>query len=149
MKKTLSNKEIRELNEKISLYNFQFDKKDRVEIADDIYVKIGSEVSFFKSGDLFFPALKFLLKNDIAIKKITVDMGAVKFVVNGADIMRPGIVHIEDDIRKDDPVVILDVNNKKPLAIGKALFSSDEMRSLQSGKVIKNLHWVGDRIWLL
>ena len=32
------------------------------------------------------------------LKKIAVDMGAVKFVVSGADIMRPGIVEIEEGI---------------------------------------------------
>ena len=74
-------------------------------------------------------------------------MGAVPFLVKGADAMRPGIVEIEAGINKDDVVAIIDQNHKKPLAVGIALFNTAEMRSLASGKVIKNIHYVGDEIW--
>ena len=74
-------------------------------------------------------------------------MGAVKFIINGADVMRPGITDIEDGIRKDDFIVIIDQNNKKPLAVGIALFNSEEMRALPKGKVIKTIHYVGDVVW--
>ena len=74
-------------------------------------------------------------------------MGAVKFVINGADIMRPGITEIEDGINENDFIVIVDVNNQKSLAVGIALLNSEEMRSSTSGKVIKNIHYVGDEIW--
>ena len=74
-------------------------------------------------------------------------MGAVKFVVNGADVMRPGIVEIEEGIAKDEFVAVIDKNNKKPLAVGIALFSSEEMKGMNSGKVIKNIHYVGDELW--
>ena len=39
-----------------------------------------------------FPTLKAALANEIKGKTVTVDMGAIKFVSNGADIMSPGIV---------------------------------------------------------
>ena len=74
-------------------------------------------------------------------------MGAIRFVVNGADIMRPGIVEIEAGIKKDDFVAVVDKNNQKPLAVGIALFSSEEMKAMSSGKVIKNIHYVGDELW--
>ena len=74
-------------------------------------------------------------------------MGAIKFVVNGADIMRPGITEIQDGIEKDKFVVVIDEKNKKPLAVGLALFNSQEMQTATSGKVIKNIHFVGDEIW--
>ena len=88
-----------------------------------------------------------MLQERNVLKKITVDMGAVKFVVNGADIMRPGIVEIEEGILKDEFVAVIDKNNQKPLAVGIALFSSEEMKSMTSGKVIKNIHYVGDELW--
>ena len=43
--------------------------------------------------------------------------------------------------------MIIDVNNKKPLAVGIALLNSEEMRSATGGKVIKNIHFVGDELW--
>ena len=90
--------------------------------------------------------LKFLQENNV-LKKITVDMGAVKFVVNGADIMRPGIVEIEDGIMKNDFVAVVDVNNKKPLAVGIALYDAYEMKGMKNGKAVKNIHYVGDELW--
>ncbi len=73
-------------------------------------------------------------------------MGAVKFVVNGADIMRPGIVEIAD-VNEGEYVVIVDENNRKALAVGIALYSGEEMKQKDGGKVIKNIHYVGDELW--
>ena len=83
------------------------------------------------------------------IPMVTVDMGAIPFVIKGADIMRPGISDIDAGINKGDWVVIVDENHKKPLAIGEALMDSEDLKSSKSGKVIRNLHFVGDDIWNL
>ena len=74
-------------------------------------------------------------------------MGAIKFVVNGADIMRPGITKIEDNIEANDFIVIVDENNQKPIAIGISLLNSEDLRNTKDGKHIKNIHYVGDKIW--
>jgi predicted RNA-binding protein (TIGR00451 family) len=70
----------------------------------------------------------------------------VKFVSNGADIMRPGIVDI-GEFKLGDFVSIVDENNKKPIAVGEALFDSVSMKGMDSGKVVKMVHYVGDKIW--
>ena len=62
-------------------------------------------------------------------------MGAVKFVVSGADIMRPGITDIDEDIHEGEIIVIIDENNKKPLAVGKALLSATEMKEQEKGNL--------------
>jgi PUA domain protein len=149
-KKTLSKKEIRELNEKISNFGFQFGKKDLVEILDDgdhRYINYGNEVVFFYLNEELLPSLRLILSGKTRLKKIIVDMGAVKFVVNGADIMRPGIVEIDECIEEGDIIQIVDVNNRKPLAIGEALFNAEKMNAMKEGKVIKNMHYIGDEIW--
>ncbi|MBN2422684.1 DUF1947 domain-containing protein [Candidatus Woesearchaeota archaeon] len=149
MKHHLKNKEIRELITKIEDefgINDLLNKRDKVELVDDKYILVNNKPLFFYHENKLVPLLKLILKNNL-LKKITVDMGAVKFVVKGADIMRPGIVEVDDEIKKGQIISIIDQNNKKPLAIGIALFSSEEIRNLDSGKIIKNLHWVGDEIW--
>ncbi len=130
-------------------YNFDVSKKDQVELFEDDHHKLlllNKEPAFFWYAQQWIPTLK-LLQKKVLLKKITVDMGAVKFIVNGADVMRPGIVEIEVGIQKDDFIVIIDQNNKKPLAVGIALFDAEEMRALQKGKVIKTIHYVGDEVW--
>jgi PUA-domain protein len=76
---------------------------------------------------------------------VVVDAGAVRFVVNGADIMKPGIVSADPEIAVGDLVVIVEVRHQKPLAIGRALVAGTDMNG--EGKAVKSLHHVGDAIW--
>jgi predicted RNA-binding protein (TIGR00451 family) len=74
-------------------------------------------------------------------------MGAIKFVTNGADVMRPGITEIDPEIKKDEIICVIDEKHSKPLAICKTLFDSKEIQEKKEGKVLKNLHWIGDNKW--
>ncbi len=76
---------------------------------------------------------------------VVVDAGAVRFVVNGADIMNPGIVEADPEIAAGDLVIIAEERHKKPLAVGRALIPGTEMKG--EGKAVKSLHHVGDQIW--
>ena len=148
MIKALNKSEIRALEDEFVLKYGQaiVNKKDFVQNIDDKYLLVNKEPYFFYHEKKLVPTLKLLMKLDI-LRKVTVDMGAVKFVANGADIMRPGVVDIQSGIKAGDNVVIVDVNNKKPLAVGIALFSSEEISAYKTGRVIKTIHYVGDEIW--
>ena len=74
-------------------------------------------------------------------------MPAIPYMIKGADVMRPGIKEIDEQIRKDEIVAIVDEKNKKAIAVGIALFDSEEMRQMVKGKVLKNIHFVGDKVW--
>lgn len=89
--------------------------------------------------------LKFLPEK----KWVTVDMGAVKFLANGADVMSPGIVDADPSVAPGDGVWIRDERNKKPLAVGIAQLTGPEMVQAKSGKAIKTVHFIGDKIWKL
>jgi len=141
--KSLSKKDIKDINEQVGIVAFS--KKELVQEEDDKYY-VNKELLFFKREGKFVPTIRFLLKN-LFLPKVVVDMGAVKFVVNGADVMRPGIVRVDPDLQVGSLVVIVDVNNGKPLAVGELVLSSLEIMAASSGKVIKNIHWVGDELW--
>ena len=128
-----------------------FPKKSRVEIiltedGDTLYA-INDVLKLWKSSDGFIPVLTLLLGKKIDLKTIIVDMGAVKYVANGADIMRPGITNIDPKIKKGEIIEIVDEKNHRSLAVGKAMFGAKDMEAKTSGKVIKNLHTVNDNIW--
>ncbi len=127
-------------------YSFSINKNDHFALVDDKILFINNEPCFFYHEQKLFPTLTTLQKH-LLLKKITVDMGAVRFVVNGADIMRPGIVDIEEGIFKNEAVMVIDEKNKKPIAVGYTLFTGEEIRAQTTGKVIKTLHYVGDEIW--
>jgi PUA domain protein len=83
------------------------------------------------------------------LPKIVVNMGAVPHICNGADVMAPGVVQIEGNFQADDFLLVIDERHRKPLALGKALFSSEEMKNLKRGRIVKNLHSIGDKLWKL
>jgi len=94
-----------------------------------------------------FLTVRGLLKHNVLQRYVTVDMGAVPFVTNGADVMTPGIVEVDPQVREGDMVWIRDVTHKRPLAVGRALVSAEIMAAKSPGKAIKNLHFVGDKVW--
>jgi PUA domain protein len=74
-------------------------------------------------------------------------MGAVPYVCNGADVMAPGIVRVEGDFSKGTIVLVVDEKHGKPLALGEILYDAENAKSVRQGVVVKNVHWVSDKIW--
>ncbi|WP_418281192.1 RNA-binding protein [Halorubrum sp. DTA98] len=77
---------------------------------------------------------------------VVVDAGAISFVSDGADVMRPGIVEADRGIREGDLVVIAEETHEKVLAVGRALVDGDGMVG-DEGKVVESIHHVGDDLY--
>ena len=77
---------------------------------------------------------------------VTVDMGAVKFVCKGANVMRPGITRFSD-FESGEIVCVIEESQNKFLAVGKAEMSSKEAEDANKGEVIKNMHYISDDFW--
>ena len=77
---------------------------------------------------------------------VIVDMGAIKFVCKGANIMRPGITKFSD-FEKDDIVCVIEESQHKFLAVGKAEIPSKQLDVTNKGEVIKNMHYISDIFW--
>ena len=128
-----------------------FPKKSNVELilteSGDTLFAVNNELKLWKSKEGYIPVLTLLLNNRVELKTIVVDFGAVRFVTNGADVMRPGITKIDPSINKGDIVKIEEETKHRALAVGKAMYDASEMESISSGKVVKNLHTIQDSIW--
>ena len=102
------------------------------------------------TGDWVFPTLKGAVQIPFPERRVTVDAGAIPYVVNGADVMRPGIVAVTDDVKAGGPVQIVDERHGKPLAIGIALLDAPGNSCQYSReRWCKKFHHVGDEIWNL
>lgn len=114
----------------------------RLLLLDDeaIALVLGETVGPTVRGLLAFPASK---------RHVTVDMGAVPFVYNGADVMAPGIVDADPAIRAGDLVWVRDEKNRRPLAVGRAIMDGPTMAREERGKAIETIHHVGDDLWRL
>jgi len=146
-RRTLAKSDVKGFNDAIAPFGLALAKKDRIELVEDDrgarYIVNGVEAFLLLDGRVV-PLLSFLRSRPLTVPVVTVDMGAVKFVVNGADIMRPGVTGVADGVIADGLVQIVDQQHGKTLAIGIALFDAAVILAAASGKVVKNLHWVGD-----
>jgi PUA domain protein len=114
-------------------------------VEEAFYVALGGHTVVDAKG-VFVPFLgdEELLK---AFPKVVVDMGAIKFLTNGANVMRPGIRSFLGSFQKGDVVVVVDEKHGKALAVGTALVDSSEGETMAKGPVVKNVHYIGDKFW--
>lgn len=151
LKKREQKLELERLEKALSSPIKGFDSKSRFEsgILDDgtKVLMFEGDILFFESNGEIYPTLYALLNETVVIPKVTVDMGAIRFVINGADIMRPGVTSVEDGISNGSIVAVVDERHGKPLAVGTSLMSSDELRAATKGKVIKSVHYINDHLW--
>lgn len=110
---------------------------------------VDNEVRGILVGDRPYLTVRGLLAYPAARRWVTVDMGAVKFVYNGADVMAPGIVDADPAIAVGDLAWVRDEKNLRPLAIGEALMAGPEMVASEKGKAVRSIHHVGDPLWKL
>ncbi|AFS82526.1 PUA domain-containing protein [Candidatus Nitrosopumilus sediminis] len=115
------------------------------QILDDAQIITGSGIKILKVDDDYLP---FLSETETLEKfpTVTVDMGAVKFMCKGANVMRPGIKKFTE-FEKDKLVCIVEESQHKFLAVGKSLVASSELEKMEKGEVIKNIHYISDRFW--
>ncbi|OGS56336.1 MAG: RNA-binding protein [Euryarchaeota archaeon RBG_19FT_COMBO_56_21] len=125
------------------------DTVDMAESQDYEVVFVNGKILAFKPDGRTFLTVRGFLKYTATKRFITVDMGAVKFVYNGANVMGPGIVGFDSEIKEGDLVWIRDVKNLRPLAVGKALVSAQTMALKEKGKAVVSIHHVGDKLWML
>ena len=95
------------------------------QILDDAQIITGNGIKILKVDDDYLP---FLSETEMLEKfpAVTVDMGAVKFMCKGANLMRPGIKEFTK-FEKDKLVCIVEESQHKFLAVGKSIVSSTEL----------------------
>ena len=148
----LKKKKLKEIKNSLKDYSSIIPAKANVEMLEtdfNSFILINGQPHIILINENPYPTLKAIVDTNIHGKRVVVDMGAVKFMANGADVMSPGIVATDEDIVKDDVVVIVDESHERPLAIGISLISGVEMVENNKGKAIKTLHYIGDNIWNL
>lgn len=151
-RKRMRSKEVKALADEMeSVFGVPlFTEADGVDMAESsdyqlVFVK-GDILGLVYDGKPFL-TVRGILKYRPQKRAVTVDMGAVRFVTNGADVMGPGITDADPEISEGDLVWIKDANNGAPLAVGVALRSGEAMLQKESGKAIKTIHFVGDKLW--
>lgn len=115
------------------------------QISNEAQIITGKGIKILKVDEDYIP---FLSETEVLEKfpNVTVDMGAVRFMCKGANLMRPGIKSFTD-FKKEDLVCIVEESQHKFLAIGKAVADSSEIEEMEKGEVLKNMHYISDKFW--
>jgi PUA domain protein len=129
------------------------DRKKEIELVElatgeKLYLQDGKPI-FIEEGDKLIPSLAMPQALLNSMPEVVVDMGAVSFVVKGADVMAPGIRAVTPGAKPGDVVLVKDEKYSKGLAVGILLMERDEILTKRKGKAVKNVHYVGDKIWNL
>jgi len=148
----LKRKQLKQINNDLTVY-YQYDfhlTEAQVEHASskegDILI-LDKVPTFFSVKGNFYLTLKGHSRYAVITKYVTVDMGAIPFLVNGADVMAPGILDADISIREGDIIWVRDEKNLKPILVGQSSECGERLISLSRGKVVKTLHFVGDDLW--
>lgn len=136
--------------------NFLESKKSifEVEVSEEIHVLADdtNELLLLEIGmdtRIRIPSIQMLrmFSNEDLMPKIWTDAGATRFILNGADLMRPGITKVDSFLENEFVQVVNPQGNV--LAIHKAKFSSEEIMKKTKGKVTSVTTYLNDEIWNL
>lgn len=116
-------------------------------------IAVEKQPKFFQTHDeQWLPLLRLLHSFPDMLPTVQVDRGAIKFVLKGADIMAPGLTSAGGSLGSkplavDTYVAIKAEGKEKILAIGKMAMSTDDIRKINKGTAITNLHFLNDGLW--
>ncbi|MDR0438878.1 MAG: RNA-binding protein [Methanocalculaceae archaeon] len=120
------------------------------ETASKFNIYIIEKKSLIMEQDTWaFPTLRGAILRPFSGRRIVVDMGTIPYMINGADVMRPGVVSVTDDVVAGSPALVVDEIHDKPLAIVIPQYDAAKIIALERGKVAKNMHYIGDDLWNL
>ena len=146
-RRTMRRKDVRRLKDEAGdLLRDETNSIIQAETEEGVMVFIiEGDIKLARMDEILFPTL--LNETVEELPSVLVDMGAIPYVCNGADIMTPGITGIDGDFGEGDLVIVKDEKHRKSLAVGVALVPSADIREMPKGKAIKNIHYVGDKLW--
>lgn len=165
IKHPLSKKEVKKIVEEMArifggeVAEKLISKKDQVLVGEfdktTQILFINGKPRFIRREGLIFPLVITLYelsdKEDLRKwkRRVVVDQGAVPYILNGADVMAPGIVDADEGIKEGDFVFVVEEEYGRPLAIGIALMDGKTMKEKTRGKAVKIIHHAKDKIWEL
>jgi PUA domain protein len=118
-----------------------------------ISINYGPPVLFNLRTGPYFPSLRLLHAYPFLLPRLQVDKGAIKHILKGADIMCPGLTsagaRIDEALPSNRMVGIFAEGKEHALAIGITKLSTEEIRNVNKGVAVENIHYLNDGLWKL
>ena len=146
-RRRLRKKEAKRIAEEMQEFGFEVKgDMDEVEFKGLKVILVDGEPILLEYDGRHYLTLFGLLKFRPERGKVTVDNGALPYIMNGADVMKPGIVYADEHIKEGDFVYVTVEGKESPIAVGVALVDGPEMMG-EKGKAIKTVHHLKDDVW--
>ena len=145
-----SSETIKEIESSLGL-NLRLPKSAQAQCVEPedgvIFVSLG-DLTFVEADGKYVP---YLGSPEVLalFPSATVDEGAIRFLLNGADVMRPGIRKFDEWGEAGSVVVVKEEKRGRSIAVGLSTVPSSEARRMTKGSCLRNLHYVGDKFWNL
>lgn len=136
-----------ELKKKLGTDVFGDSEIERGEIENREVLLIDGKPLLSKFEGEIFPNVLGFLEINPKKRHIVVDQGAVPHVVNGADIMAPGVVGLDEGLSKNELAFVTEEAHDKPIAVVKMMVDGGKVKGMEEGKIAKNLHHIRDDLW--
>ncbi|KAI5189211.1 malignant T-cell-amplified sequence [Nematocida minor] len=154
-KNRLSNSTIKQIKAQfpvdLSLFFTKEDVFESIKTADKITYIFRNGVPVFRAdGDAYIPTVKCVHMAPEILKKVIVDKGAIKHLINGADVMAPGLLHSTSEyplVSVGDLVAIYGYDKVSALGVGMVEMDNDQLEEQRTGVAIKMLSHLGDKIY--
>jgi len=116
-----------------------------------VFVINKTPLFFCERDGPWLPTLRLLHQYPDMMPKLRADKGAIKFVLSGAHIMCPGLTSagatIHDEVGEEHPVAIYAEGNEHAMAVGVATLSTADIKSVNKGIGVENVHYLNDGLW--
>ncbi|EMR09557.1 hypothetical protein PNEG_02144 [Pneumocystis murina B123] len=114
---------------------------------------LNNEILFFQYFDNIYPHLKLLHKYPDGFLKVQADQGVIKSILSGANLMCPGLTskgaYCPNNIDAEKTVSIMVYGKEHAVAVGLTKLSSSDIKTINKGIGIENIHYIGDSLWNL
>eukprot|EP00906_Rhabdomonas_costata_P023392 RCo033662 len=112
-----------------------------------------NRILFFQDREgPYLPVLRLLHEYPFLLPRLQIDIGGCKYVIGGANVMCPGLTSPgarmpECEIPEGAVVGIFVEGKEHAVAVGVLNMSTAQIRKVNKGPAVENLHYMGDGLW--
>ena len=128
------------------------DRPDRV----SLYALDNVPLFWQHMDDPLIPHLKVVHKFPDCFSQISIDRGAIRFVLSGASLMAPGLTsaggHLPDkdaQLKEGEISVVMAEGKEEACLVGQLKMGTEDIKEKKKGLAMEGGHYLGDGLWNL
>ncbi|KRX09126.1 PUA-like domain [Pseudocohnilembus persalinus] len=114
---------------------------------------VKEDILFFQKDhdEYILPTLKLVHRYPDLLPKMQIDKGGIKFILQGSNVMCPGLTSaggkIDEKAEVGHPVAIYAEGKQHAMGIGILIMSPEDIKNVNQGHCIQTYHVIGDGLW--